>query len=435
MSGGLVVSAETPLFRKFLGMNWLLLLTMLALVVGGVYVIYTATHFRTDQPEIMVMWRKQIQWAALGLLGYIIVALVDYRWLKWGAFPAFVIGVAGLVAVQVFGEEINHNKSWIRLPGLGTVQPSQFAIASGIIMLSFALGELHRIKALAPIFKHHFLRLIFAAGCTAIPLAFVLKEGDMGSALVWVPVFGAMLLAGNIPFRYLIVIALAGLMVLPPAYYFGLKRYQRERIEVQIKMLKGEKVDYQKEGYASMNVVRAIGSAGLEGKGVDGERLTIDPKTGEQKKTMHHMGLIPRHTAHNDYIFAVFAEQFGFKGCLLLIGVFSLLIFQTIYVAFCARDQVGRLLVIGVAALLFAHTFQSIGMQVQLMPITGIPLPFISYGGTFVMTTMILLGLVQSVWVHRNVAVEEAPKPQRDARSFRPGGQGNPGGMLRGMVS
>jgi rod shape determining protein RodA len=394
----------TPLFRKFLGQNWLLLLTTLILALGGVYVIFTATHFRTDSPEIMLMWRRQLIFVGVGVFFMLVCSLIDYRWLRWGAIPAFVIGVGGLLAVQAVGVEIHHSKSWIRLPGSLMVQPSQFAIASGIMVLAFILGEMHRLFG---IFQYHFVRLALASACTAVPLAFVLKEGDMGSALVWVPVFGAMLLAGSIPFRYLIVMILFGLMVLPPLYYFGLKPYQRKRIEVQVKLLKGEPVDYQKEGYAPLNVMRAIGSAGLDGKGVDGANLPLDPKTNERIKTMHQMGLIPRITAHNDYIFAVFAEQFGFQGCLLLVGFFALLVFQCVYVAFCSRDHTGRLLVIGVSALLFAHIFQNIGMQIQIMPITGIPLPFISYGGTFVLTTLVLLGLVQSVWVHRNVAVED----------------------------
>jgi rod shape determining protein RodA len=414
----------TPLFRKLLGLNWLLFFTMLALLAGGTFILYSTVHWRVDDPGIMMSWRKQIMWAVGGLVIYLVTALTDYGWIKWGALPAFMLGIAGLVAVQLIGIDVFGNKSWIRLPGGATVQPSQFAIAAGIIMLAFVLGELHKLPKVGKIFRFHFLRLAVASICTLIPLGFVLKEGDMGSALVWVPVFGSMLLVGSIPFRYLIVICLAGLTVMPPAYFFGLKPYQRKRIETQIKLLKGEKVDYQKDGYAPMNVMRAIGSAGFEGKGLSGSKMPLDPKTGEQKKTMHHMGLIPQKTAHNDYIFAVFAEEFGFKGVLLLLGLFALLIFQCLFVAFCSRDQSGRLLAGGVAALLFAHTFQNIGMQVQLMPITGIPLPFISYGGTFVVTTMFLLGLVQSVWTHRGATLEEEKKPNpREAIAFRTGGR------------
>lgn len=407
----------TPLFRKFLGLNWILLLTMLGLTVVGIHAVYSATFFRTDVPEIAVSWRKQIQWSAIGLVVFFGAALVDYKWIRWGALPAFLVAVGGLLMVELKGEVINNHKSWVRVPGLGLVQPSQFAIGTGIILLSFVLGELHRLHR---IFRYHFVRLLLAGLVMAIPLGFVLKQGDLGSGLVWFPVLGGMVLVGSIPFRYLIAGSLLGLMVAPILFFFFLKPYQQDRILVPLRIMRGEAVDYQREGYATTNVINAIGSAGWEGKGFAGERMQIDPATGKRRKTMHQLGYIPKPEAHTDYIFPVFAEQHGFRGSLLLLCGFVLMVFQCLFIAVCARDQVGRLLVIGVAALIFAHVFQNVGMQVQLMPITGIPLPFISYGGSFLVTLMLLMGLVQSVWVHRNVALQEekpARKKETDALS------------------
>ncbi len=415
----------TPLFRKFLGLNWLLFGVMVLLLVGGIFIIYSATHWRADDPAIQAAWRNQLKYGVVGLGVFLVASLIDYKWIRWGAIPAFVVGVAGLVAVQVMGTvkggvEVDGkmqggSKSWIDFGGF-SVQPSQFAIAAGIIMLAFTLGELHRLH---PWFRYHFVRLLTAGVITALPLVFVLKEGDLGSALVWVPVFGAMLLTGSIPFRYIIAGGLAALLAVPWVFFFGLKPYQRDRIEVPLKLLQDKPVDYRNEGYASLNIVRAIGSSGWEGKGFGGSRMPVDPVTGQRKKTMHQLHFIPKKTAHNDYIFPVFAEEQGFRGSLLLIGVFALLIFQCLYIAFCARDQVGRLLVVGVAALLFTHTYENIGMQVQLMPITGIQLPFISAGGTFLVSVMALLGLVQSVWVHRNTPLEEE-KEKEKTRPRRP---------------
>ncbi|MGI8603004.1 MAG: FtsW/RodA/SpoVE family cell cycle protein [Verrucomicrobiales bacterium] len=390
---------------------------MFGLIGAGIFAIYSATHFRTDDLEIQGMWRRQIQWGVAGLLVFFVAALIDYRWIRWGAIPAFLAGVAGLVLVQSIGIEVHSNKSWIRIPGVGTVQPSQFAIAAGIIVLSFVFGELHKLHH---VFRYHFIRLFIAGIVVVVPLAFVLKEGDLGSAMVWLPVFGAMVLAGSIPFRYLIAGLLCGLIVAPLAFFFVLKPYQQKRVSVSIRLLRGEKVEYQKEGYAPINVVNAIGSAGWEGKGFGGKRMPLDAATGKPKKTVHQLGLIPKDTAHNDYIFAVFAEEQGFRGALLLICGFGLLVFQCVFIAFCARDQMGRLIVVGVAALVFAHVFQNIGMQVHLMPITGIPLPFVSYGGTFLVTLMFLMGLVQSVWTHRNVALQdEAVTKQKDPLAGR----------------
>lgn len=415
----------TPLFRKLLGLNWLLCGVMVLLLISGIFIIYSATHARVDDPVIQGAWRNQIKYAVLGLGVFLTAALIDYKWIRWGAVPAFLAGIGGLVAVQVIGTvkggvEVDGkmqggSKSWIDIGGF-SVQPSQFAIAAGIIMLAFTLGELHRLH---PWFRYHFVRLMAAGLVTAIPLGFVLLEGDLGSAMVWVPVFAAMAFAGSIPYRYLIAGALVALMVVPWVFFFGLKPYQRDRIEVPLKMLQNKPVDYRKEGYASINIVRAIGSSGWEGKGFAGSRMPVDPVTGQRKKTMHQLHFIPKATAHNDYIFPVFAEEQGFRGSLLLISAFAFLIFQCLYIAFMARDQVGRLLVVGVSALLFAHIYENIGMQVQLMPITGIPLPFISAGGTFLLSIMGLLGLVQSVWVHRNTPLEEE-KEKEKKRQRRP---------------
>ncbi len=404
----------TPLFRKFLGLNWLLFLTMIGLIIVGVFCIYSAVHFRTDAPGIVDMWSKQIRMALLGLVVFFGAALIDYRWMRWGALPMFMVGLGGLVLVLFIGKEVYGTKGWLVLGPL-TFQPSQTAIGAGIVMLGFVLGELHKLH---PFFRYHFVRLVVAGVCTGVPLLLVLKQGDLGSALVWVPVSASMFLVGSIPYRYLIAIGLIGLAVLPPAYFFALKPYQQERIKVQWALLKGEELDQkslQGPAYASVNVVRAIGSAGWTGKGFQGKNLADD------QKTMHQLGFIPRQTAHNDFIYAVYAEEQGFRGSLLMVGAFAFLVFQCVFVAFCARDQMGRLIVVGVAALFFAHVFQNIGMQVHLLPITGIPLPFISYGGTFVVMIMALLGMVQSVWIHRNDALQEdSSRQEPDSKTMWP---------------
>jgi rod shape determining protein RodA len=138
----------------------------------------------------------------------------------------------------------------------------------------------------------------------------------------------------------------------------------------------------------------AVGKAGWKGVGW---------KASAEQGSLHAKAFIPKDTAHNDYIFAVIAEEFGFRGSLLLLTAFALLLIQGLFIAFYSRDVCGRLLACLVVALFFAHVFESIGMCVLLMPITGIPLPLVSYSGTFVVICMLLLGLVQSVWVHRNV--------------------------------
>jgi len=369
---------------------------MAALLVAGVVAVYSAVEFRDDEPGISSLWRKQVIMIGVGLIFFFGASLIDYKWVRWGALPAYLIALILLVAVQVAGQEIHSSRSWLRIAGF-SFQPSQAAMGAGILMLAFVLAELHRFH---PILQNHFVRLTLAGIVGGIPFAMVLKEGDLGSAMVWLPVIGAMLLMGSIPFRYLISIVLVGLMAAPLVYYFKLKPHQQKRIQVHLAVLEGKEIDKQGEGYATYHITNAIGSAGWEGKGFLARRVP-------RQKSIHRMGFLPRTTAHNDYIFAVVAEEQGFRGSMILLCCLAFLLLQTVVVAFWSRDQLGRLIAVGAIALFFAHTFQHVGMQVHLLPITGIPLPFISYGGSFMVLTLFLMGMVQSIWVHRNKPVEE----------------------------
>lgn len=381
----------TPLLRKFLGMNWILFATMAGLLVFGVFAIYSACWMR--ESDLAFVWRSQVKAILIGLIAFFGASLIDYRWLKLAGIPFYLVGVGLLIYTMVNGIEVNGQKGWIALPGGKTMQTSQPAIAGGIVLVGLVLGGLHKVH---PIFRNHFLRLIVACLVGGIPFLLVLATGDFGSAIVWVPVVGAMILVGSIPFRYLIVIMLCGTMMLPYAYFFGLKDYQKKRITVPIDMLMGRKVDTLGPAYSAHNNMLAIGSGGFTGKGF------------KSNDTMNYKGFITPATAINDFIFAVLAEEHGFRGSVLMLSGFLLLLLQCLFVAFYSRDMFGRFLVVGVVALLFAHIFQNVGMNLLLMPITGIPLPLISFGGTFVVIVMFLLGLVQSVWVHRAVDEESA---------------------------
>jgi rod shape determining protein RodA len=375
-------------------MNWVLVFTMLGLVIFGIFSIYGASWMRED-PELANKWQDQIRWAFVGLGVFFIVSLIDYRWIKWAAIPFYLGALILLIIAEFKGIEVYGTQGWLRLPGGVTFQPSQVAIAGGIIMLSLVLSHLHKLHH---IFRNHFLRVFVAGAIGGLPFLLVLKSGDLGSSLVWAPVIGAMLLVGAIPFRYLIVIVLSGTLILPFAYFFGLKDYQKKRITVQIDMLMGRDVDIRNEAYSAHNNLLAIGSGGWTGKGF------------KNPDTLNYKGFISTKTSITDFIFPVLAEEHGFRGAFLMLSAFLLLLLQSLFVAFYARDMIGRLVVVGVVALFFAHIFQNVGMNILLMPITGIPLPLISYGGTFMVMIMFLMGLVQSVWVHRRTT-SQAQKP------------------------
>jgi rod shape determining protein RodA len=385
----------TPLFRKLLGHNWLLFLTMTGLLVFGICAIYSASAMRTgDHSYLAGYYKRQIAWVLGGFLIYFGTSLTDYRWVRWGALPFYLTGIAGLIAVRFLGQVKSGARSWIEVAGF-SVQPSQVAIVGGIIALAVALGELRRLH---PVFEKPFLRLGLTAALVLTPLFLIILEPDVGSAFVWIPTVASILLLARIPLRYLFVITLLGVNLFPWAYVFGLDDYQRLRINVFQAYREGQPILEQEEGWDTRLFLVTVASGGVEGKGYLGSRI----KAGNPEvQTLTETGLLSPRVQINDYIFAVIAEQFGFRGCLLVISAFCLLLMLCLYVGFYSRDETGRLIVVGAVGMLFVHIFLNIGMTVLLVPVTGLPLPLVSYGGTFAVTCMFLLGMVQSVWVHR----------------------------------
>jgi rod shape determining protein RodA len=395
----------TPLFKKFLGINWILMLTMAGLLTFGIYAIFNASSFREAQ-DLALKWKQQITWIGLGLPFLFGAALIDYKWVRWACWPMYLAGIGGLVYLNLFGVEINGNKNWVNVGGL-SMQPSQFAIMAGIIMLAVVFGELPRM---VPAFRRPWLRILVGGLLAGVPAAMVIKE-DLGSGLVWGPVFLSMMLVGSIPFRYIITLILGTLCVVPLLYFFVLKDYQQARIDQTWYLLTNqpEKVDTRGHGWVPNFVQTAVASAGFEGKGPLSEKVP-------DQRSIHRM-FYPEAEAFSDYIFSVICEEFGFRGSMLLLSGIALLLLQGVFIAFYSRDQVGRLIVVGVVTMFFAHTFQNAGMNLCMLPVIGLPMPFISYGGTFMIVTLFLMGMIQSVWVHRNIS--SVKKQKADGREVR----------------
>jgi rod shape determining protein RodA len=401
----------TPLFRKFLGMHWIIFAVMALLLAAGVYSIYAAVHFRDgEHADLAMKWREQINWILIGSVVYFGAALVDYKWVKWGALIMYVVSMVLVAAVFKFGVEVHGQAIGLRLPGIGTFQPAQMAIASTILLMAVVLGEAHKIFRWM---RHYMVRFLVSCAIFGVPFLLMLKQGDLGSAMVIVPVAIVMLIVGDIPFRCLIAATLVGFIVIPPVYFFGLKEHQRKRIDVTLDLLQGKEVNTKEEAWALTNILIAVGSAGWAGKGIDPKDLPPN------SKNMLQLGLLPQLTSHNDFIFAVDCETFGFRGSAALLAAFLFLLLMCLTVAFFARDSLGRLITAGVISLLLAHIFEHAGMTLGLLPITGLPMPFISYGGTFLVMNLFLMGLLQSVWVHRNKMLEEEParRPSMTPRS------------------
>jgi len=359
--------------RKFLGMNWVLFLVMIALLVYGIYSIYSATWMRGEN-----FWSLQLLWLLVSLPVFFAFSLIDYRWIRLGAVPLYVVGLVALVATMFIGAKRYGARSWLDL-GVMNFQPSQLAIVAGIMTLAVYLEA---SKKTLP-----FLRILACGAIVGAPWILILIQPDLGSCIVWVPVLLAMMFVGAIPKRWLISMLIVGLAIIPLVVNFGLKPYQYSRITTFL----NPDLDPQGDGWNINQSLIAIGSGGFSGKGF------------KAPNTQNELGFLPATIVHNDFIFSVMGEQHGFVGGVILVAVLLLLFLIMLYVAIESDDDLGRLLVVGIVMLLFTHTFMNIGMTISVTPITGLPLPFISYGGSFLMITLFSMGIVQSVWIHRKV--------------------------------
>ena len=346
---------------------------MFGLIGYGLYSIYSATWMRETH-----FTSSQFHWLLLSLPLFFVIAFTDYRWVRAGAVPIYGVALLGLIAVLVIGVKVYGARSWLNL-GFCHFQPSELAIIGGIMVLALYLSD----------YPDHppFLRITICGGITALPWLLILIQPNLGGAIVWLPVFFAMLYAAKVPGRYLLTLLLLGIAVMPLMVNFGMKPYQRDRITVFL----DPSLDPQGAGWNINQSLNAIGSGGFWGKGF------------KASNTLNELGYLPSTIVHNDFIFSVLGEQHGFFGSALLVIFFALFIITGLVIAAQAHDRFGRLLAVGIIFLFFTHTFMNIGMTIGVTPITGLPLPLISYGGSFLIVAMLSLGLLQSIWIHRKV--------------------------------
>jgi rod shape determining protein RodA len=327
---------------------------------------------------------------------YIGFALTDYRVLNkmdWGIYGG---SVCLLIVVLLFGRTIYGAKRWLMLVGDIGVQPSELAKLATIILLAGRLSEPGRSFD-SP------LELIKMLGLVAIPAGLIMQQPDLGTAMVFLPTAMVLMFVGGVPFRYVgglagIGIGLAGAVLaalfLPAmlgasesmqhriASCTGLSDYQQGRIEV---FFYPEK-DPLGAGWNKRQSEIAVGSGGLRGKGY-------------LRGTQNILGFLPRSVAPTDFIFSVVAEEKGFVGSVTVLLLFAIVLGCGIWTALLTLDPLGRLLCVGVTSLIFFHVFINVAMTIGLMPITGLPLPLLSYGGSFMIVMMSALGIIQSVYI------------------------------------
>jgi rod shape determining protein RodA len=364
----------TPFLRKLLGMNWLLFASVVVISLAGILFVNGASYL---QPEFRY-WQQQAKWVGIGIFVFLAVTLIDFRWVKWAAIPMYLASIAFTALTYTsMGREHGGARCWLYLPGIGEFQPSQMAVVSGVLVVGLFLSGCRNWWPS--------IRLICVGIIVAPTMVLILNQPDFGMTVVWVPVVLTMLWLGGIPKRWVATVLLIGLTALPLVINFGLKAYQRDRIVTFM----NPDIDPQGTSYAVNQSLIAIGSAGLTGKGYKAPGTQLE------------MNLIAPTVAHTDYIFTTIGEQWGFLGGAAVIAAFGVLLLSCLLTALRTTDLFGILIVGGFAAQIFYHVFQNVGMTIALMPITGLPLPLVSYGGTFALVLMFALGLVNSVWVHR----------------------------------
>jgi rod shape determining protein RodA len=364
---------EMTLGEKIWQINWTLILLTTLVASTGFAMLYSAANGSMDP------WAsRQITRFAIGLAIMIVVALIDVRvWFRH-AYLIYLAGLALLVAVELIGETGMGARRWIDL-GFIQLQPSEVMKVAVILALArhfhgMASEEVGRIgNLLIPI-------LLIAA-----PTALVLKQPDLGTSIMLAAVGVAVFFCAGVRIWKFVAVGAAGLALIPIAWQF-LHDYQRARV---LNFLNPES-DPLGSGYHLFQSKIALGSGGLFGKGF-------------LLGTQSHLNFLPE--KHTDFIFTMFAEEFGMVGGLTLLGLYALLLAFGFAIGLRSRNQFGRLLAIGLTCNLFFYVFINIAMVMGLIPVVGVPLPLISYGGTAMLTVMGGLGLVMSVYIHRDIRI------------------------------
>jgi len=383
--------------RPLRRLDWSLVAAMLALLGIGIAFIFSAGYGNPDSPA-QPLFLKQICWATLGILFFLGFAIIDYhRWtrLAWWIYVAGLILLV-LVFVPHIGLKIYGARRWLQLAGFRILQPAELMKLAVIILLSRLFGwpgrNLRRWRL-----------ILFGLVLVLTPMVLIIKQPDLGTALVFLPMLAGVIWASGVPGTRLAALAALGivlagsalaLIIIPPQlgmkaprheqlmHRIGISPYQRDRIAVFLDRDR----DPLGAGWNKAQSQIAVGSGRLTGKGY-------------LQGTQNLLGFLPRTVAPNDFIFSVIAEEKGFMGGAVTLALFGVLLVALLRAAESAADKMGRLLCVGIVTMLFCHVFVNIAMTIGLLPVVGIPLPLISYGGTFMIGTMSALGIVQSVYI------------------------------------
>jgi rod shape determining protein RodA len=350
--------------RLLHNVDWVLLVP--AAVIIGLSIL-TLWHLAPERGP-SIAWR-QLTWVGIAALALLAVISVDYRVLVRGAPLFYIGGLALLVTVVGVGRVVSGARRWIHV-GPFSFQPSELFKLIFILVLVWVLTS----RWVQPVSRG---AAVGVAALIALPVGFIVRQPDLGTGLVLFPVLGAMLVGAGIRWRTLGGLV-GGALAVAPLAWFALKAYQRERLLVYVDPFR----DPLGTAYNVIQAKIAIGSGQLLGRGASGA-------------TQSRLAFLPER--HTDFIFAVFAEMWGFVGCLALVLAYALLVLRGFDIAASAREPRGRLIALGVSALFATQTLINMGMVTGLLPAVGIPLPLMSYGGSSMLMSLMGVGLLLSV--------------------------------------
>ena len=357
------------MINKSLKIDWILLLSTLLLLGIGLAVLYSISASIPNEGGLSVFWR-QIIFTLVGIACMLFFAFFNYQSLKSKSTLIYFLTLLVLLTVLIFGLTIRGTAGWI---GIGSfhIQPVEIAKLSLIIFLAsfisqkkMELGETGRLVA----------SLVLCG----IMILLVIRQPDFGSAMVLVGIWAGMTIVSGVSAKRIFIIILFGIAV---AFigWFQLQTYQKDRI---FGLIKSGAVDPQGSGYNVIQSIISVGSGGLTGKGIG---------HGSQSQ----LNFLPE--KHTDFIFASIAEELGLLGSFFVIGLYFIMFYRMRMIALSAPDNFGYLIVVGIMAMFFLQVFENIGMNIGIMPVTGIPLPLLSYGGSSLITVLASIGILLNI--------------------------------------
>jgi len=354
--------------------DWGLLGLTLLLGAIGLIILYSAVTAGMPDPQ-RVLFLKQLIWFCVGIVVMVACFLFDYKILERWALPFYIFCILLLVAVLILGKYAGGSRRWLAL-GPVSLQPSELIKIAVIIVVARYYAKAVNTIGLGV------RELVYPMIVTVIPFVLIVGQPDLGTALLVVVIVASMTIFVKIDRRALIGIIATSTTALPLVWFFFLKTYQKKRI---LTFLNPDR-DPLGAGYHIIQSKIAIGSGMIFGKGF-------------LKGTQNALEFLPEQ--HTDFIFSVLAEEWGFVGALALLLLFLMLIVWGLNVAQGCREPFGTILAVGVTAMIFWQVFINLGMVMGLMPVVGVPLPLISYGGSSVVTMMMCIGLLLNVSMRR----------------------------------